>query len=140
MADKDKKTMRLYFRRSSTIGAVTHLAGSFDTVEVTDEAWRAVNRGDADVNPPPGTGGQPHPDDIPDWVKESEATEAPQPPPAQVMMIQQPPAAAAPQKAPAGGKAKGTGGTPESAGQPAPHEANKLDRPEDKSRAAEKKG
>jgi hypothetical protein len=48
---------------------------------VTDEAWRAVSEGHADLNPPPGerlaNGVQPFP---PEWVNRDETTEAPRPP------------------------------------------------------------
>lgn len=95
MPDKDTapETMRLRFRRGSTIGAKTFAAGSVDHVEVTDDAWQAVNRGDADLDPPPGSPGQPKPEDMPDFV-----TEAPAPNPLTPMMQQAAGVAAVPAK------------------------------------------
>ena len=65
-------TMRLKFRRPFTIKGVEYAAGKHEAVEITDEAWQAVNSGAADLDPLPGVQGQPHPEDIPDWVTRSE--------------------------------------------------------------------
>jgi hypothetical protein len=75
-------TMRVWVRRGFTAPGdddkpVRHAAGGFAVVRVTDEAWEAVNRGDADLNPPPGVAGQPFP---PEFVRKSEATDVPAPP------------------------------------------------------------
>ena len=47
--------VRLRFRRAVTLAGATHSGTEVATVEATDEAWDAVNRGDADLDPPPGT-------------------------------------------------------------------------------------
>lgn len=69
---EEKKTenpVRLRFRRSASLGGKTVQAGAVESFEQSDEVWEAVNRGDADLDPPPGTkvgeGVQPTP---PEWV------------------------------------------------------------------------
>jgi hypothetical protein len=80
-----KAVMTLRFRRSATVAGKTYAAGSVDTVEINDDAWAAVNNGDADLDPPPGVRGQPFP---PDSVTRSDA---PVPPPPVVQFVQAPP-------------------------------------------------
>lgn len=74
----EEKTMRLRFRKAVTIAGVQHTANSVDTVPQGDEAWNAVNCGDADLDPAPGLGNPPQPFP-PEYVQRSEATEAPLP-------------------------------------------------------------
>ena len=69
---EDKKVenpVRLRFRRSVALGGKTVQAGAVESFEQSDAVWEAVNRGDADLDPPPGTrlgdGVQPKP---PEWV------------------------------------------------------------------------
>jgi hypothetical protein len=84
--EKGNAGMRLRFRRGATLDGKTIAAGAVEFVKVTDEAWEAVNRGDADLDPPPGSkfanGAQPYP---PEWVTKDETTEAPVPTDAQVL-------------------------------------------------------
>lgn len=96
-AGEQPKTMLLRFRRDCTLKneegkSATFAAASLAAVEVNDEAWECVNRGDADLQPPPGEKGQPFP---PDWVNRSEETDAPLPQAAQVPPAQQATAAPA---------------------------------------------
>lgn len=77
---KDEQKISLRFRRTISLpgsdGQVLHQANSKAMVDNTDEAWDAVNRGDADLDPPAGQEGQPiKPEDIPDKL-----TKAPIPP------------------------------------------------------------
>jgi hypothetical protein len=71
MAEEKKieNPVRLRFRRSASLGGKTVQAGAVESFEPSDEVWEAVNRGDADLDPPPGTkigeGVQPTP---PEWV------------------------------------------------------------------------
>lgn len=99
--DKDEPQMRLRFRHAVTIDGRDFTAGSVDTVPQSDEAWDAVNAGHADLDPLPGVRGQPFP---PDWVKRSEATEAPVLPPAvAAAAAAQTPVAPVPQRPARGG-------------------------------------
>src|SRR5215213_703363 len=61
--------MRLRFRVSTTIGGTNYRANDVASVEVTDEAWQAVNTGQADLDPAPGVAGQPFP---PEWMQKAE--------------------------------------------------------------------
>jgi hypothetical protein len=83
MPAKEPETMRLRFRRGATIDGKTFAGGAHEAVEISDDAWAAVNRGDADLDPPPGVAGQPNPEDIPE-----ELTDAPAPAPLTPMMQQ----------------------------------------------------
>jgi hypothetical protein len=104
MPKKDEPDiLRLRFRRTTALAGTVHAANTHTAVEATDEAWAAVNRGDADLDPPPGVDGQPFPPE--------ELTTAPAP---------TPPAFAAPAAAPARATAPATG-TPAPA--PADYEA-----------------
>lgn len=99
---KGEETMRLRFRRAVSLGGKSCLAGTVDSVPVTDEAWDAVDRGDADLDPPPGVRGQPYP---PERLARSEASEAPVPPtPGTIQAV--------PPRAPAESAPKPTGGMP----------------------------
>jgi len=59
--DKEPATVRLRFRRTTTLGGTVHAANSLSAVEATDEAWDLVDKGAADLDPPPGVDGQPFP-------------------------------------------------------------------------------
>lgn len=58
--------MRLRFRHDIRVEGVSHKAGTRADVPETDETWRLVNEGHADLEPPPGQAGQPQ---VPDWVQ-----------------------------------------------------------------------
>jgi hypothetical protein len=72
--------MILRFRHDMKIGDVAYAAGQKERVPVSDEAWKAVNEGHADCDPPPGTTvgewTQPLP---PDWVTGGPSTVVPMP-------------------------------------------------------------
>lgn len=70
---KKEEVVRLRFRRTVTLAGTVHPANSHDTVPADDEAWAAVNRGDADMDPAPGVDGQPFPPE--------QLTQAPSPTP-----------------------------------------------------------
>jgi hypothetical protein len=79
-AGEGEKTMRVRFRRPATVAGVTYLGGQAASVPQSDEAWDAVDRGECDLDPPPGVAGQPQ---VPERLTRSEATEAPAPQPLQ---------------------------------------------------------
>lgn len=58
---KKEEIVRLRFRRTTTLAGTVHPANSHNAVTADDDAWAAVNRGDADMDPPPGVDGQPFP-------------------------------------------------------------------------------
>lgn len=66
--------MRIRFRRGCTIDGVDYGPGKAELVPQSQEAWEAVNRGDGDLDPPPGVNGQPFP---PEFVQRDERSEAP---------------------------------------------------------------
>src|SRR5262245_58045791 len=72
--------MVLRFKHDVTLGGVNYAAGTKDKVPITDDAWKAVNEGHADCDPPPGTTvgdwTQPEP---PDWVTGGPSTVVPLP-------------------------------------------------------------
>jgi hypothetical protein len=69
-------TLRLRFRRLTTLAGAVHPAGSLAVVEADAEAWAAVDRGDADPEPAAGVAGQPLP---PEWLHGVAAVPAPPP-------------------------------------------------------------
>src|SRR5262249_23929881 len=69
-------TLGLRFRRTTTVEGTVYQANTHAFVANSDDAWAAVNRGDADLDPPPGAPGQVKPEDVP-----AELTEAPWPGP-----------------------------------------------------------
>jgi hypothetical protein len=82
--EEKKDTVRLRFRREATVEGKTYLGGS--TAEVPlEEAEELIDSGAADMDPPPGVGGQPN------WPPEGgakkkasapgEAPKGPTPPP-----------------------------------------------------------
>lgn len=83
--DKEQKMMRLRFRKPVTLPGpdgepVQHMPTSADVCPCSDEAWDAVNRGDADLEPPPGESmgdfTQPRPEEIPERLRRASHTEA----------------------------------------------------------------
>jgi hypothetical protein len=68
-AEGVEETMILRFRHDHSVGGRTYLSGQKERVPVSDDAWKAVNEGHADLDPPPGEAVgdwvQPHP---PEWV------------------------------------------------------------------------
>jgi hypothetical protein len=70
----------LRFKHDQKIGDVAYQAGQKEKVPLSDEAWKAVNEGHADCDPPPGTTvgefTQPFP---PDWVTGGPSTVVPLP-------------------------------------------------------------
>jgi hypothetical protein len=58
MTEEKKDTVRIRFRRDTTVGAIAHLAGSIAELPI-DDAWELIDSGAADADPPPGIGGQP---------------------------------------------------------------------------------
>jgi hypothetical protein len=69
-------TMRLRFRATTTLGGASHGAATTAVVEATEEAWAAVNRGEAELDPGPGVAGQPFP---PEFVTQAEQPLPPTP-------------------------------------------------------------
>jgi hypothetical protein len=69
-------TMRLRFRATITLKGATHNAATTAVVEQSDEAWAAVNRGEAELDPGPGIAGQPFP---PEFVTQAEQPLPPTP-------------------------------------------------------------
>jgi hypothetical protein len=69
-------TMRLRFRATVTLGGASHGAATTAVVEATEEAWAAVNRGEAELDPGPGVAGQPFP---PEFVTQAEQPLPPTP-------------------------------------------------------------
>ena len=124
--DKDgNEGMRLRFRHAVTVDGKDYGANTVGFVPVTDEAWRAVNDGHADLDPPPGerlaNGVQPFP---PEWVSRDETTEAAAP---AVPVVRTVPAQAADVNDPAKGKnrtAATTRATPDTVGKN-PHSRKK---------------
>lgn len=72
---KGPEVMLLRFRRTTMIKGVTYPANANAAVPNCDEAWDAVNAGQADLDPPPGTPGQVGVEHIPERL-----TSAPAPP------------------------------------------------------------
>jgi hypothetical protein len=88
----EEPTMLVRFRRPSTIGGRTYRAGSGrEAVPQSEEAWAAVNRGDCDLDPPPGEAGQPFP---PEELQADDSTDVPASPPPLVQTVAAVPAAA----------------------------------------------
>jgi hypothetical protein len=97
---QQEQTVRLRFNRTCTIDGTPCQANTVAAVPATDEAWAAVNRGDAEMQPGPGVDGQPFPPES--------LTQAP-PPPTQAELQQQQAAAREARAGGAKGKAAGAG-------------------------------
>lgn len=59
-------TVRLRFRVTTEIAGTTHQANSTETLPATEEVWKAVDLGRADMDPAPGVSNQPYPP----WAKD----------------------------------------------------------------------
>jgi hypothetical protein len=118
------QTVRLRFRRACTIDGTAYQALALAAVEATPEAWAAVNRGEADLEPGPGVDGQPFPPE--------ELTTAPAPPTA--LELQQQAAAQGPAGRPAAaagpkGKPAAAAGAEEHAEEPGVHHGKHVSPP-----------